>query len=142
MPVFTGQNREQLRQMYLSSWRKYTARQPLQPLEAQVAAVIAEHPEYVPLIESGQALTADYTPEGGGANPFLHMGLHLAIREQVATNRPAGITQIHQELSKRLGTPHTAEHAMLELLAETLWEAQRSGRAPDEQRYLERLRAL
>jgi Domain of unknown function (DUF1841) len=143
MPVFSGQNREQLRQMYRNSWRKYNARQPLEPLEAQVAAVIAEHPEYVPLLESGpQALDADYTPEGGRENPFLHMGLHLAIREQVATDRPAGIADIHQALSRRLGDPHAAEHAMLERLAETLWEAQRSGQAPDEQRYLERLREL
>ena len=143
MPVFAGQNREQLRQMYLEAWRKYTARQPLEPLEAQLAAVIAEHPEYVPLLESGtQALGAEYTPEGGRENPFLHMGLHLAIREQIATDRPPGIAQIHQSLSKRLGDRHAAEHTMLEALAETLWESQRSGRPPDEQRYLERLRAL
>jgi Domain of unknown function (DUF1841) len=143
VPVFTGQSREHLRQMYLDTWRKYTARRPLEPLEAQVAAVMAEHPEYIPLLESGpQALAADYTPERGSENPFLHMGLHLAIREQVATDRPPGIAQIHQSLSQRLGASHTAEHAMLEVLAETLWEAQRSARAPDEQRYLERLRAL
>jgi hypothetical protein len=143
MPVFSGQTREQLRQMYLEAWRKYTARQPLEPLEAQLAAVIAEHPEYVPLLESGpQALTTDYTPEGGRENPFLHMGLHLAIREQVATDRPHGIAQIHQALSKRLSDPHAAEHAMLEVLAEAMWESQRAGRPPDEQRYLERLRAL
>ena len=143
MPVFGGQSREQLRQMYLNAWRKYTARQPLEPLEAQLAAVIAEHPEYVSLLEGGpQALTADYTPESGQANPFLHMGLHLAIREQVATDRPAGIARIHQALSRRLSDPHAAEHAMLEVLAETLWESQRGARAPDEQRYLERLRGL
>jgi hypothetical protein len=70
------------------------------------------------------------------------MGLHLAIREQVATNRPAGIADIHGALSKKLGDAHKAEHAMLEALAETLWEAQRNNRAPDEQAYLERLRAL
>jgi len=143
MPVFSSQNREQLRQMYLDAWRKYTARQPLEPLEAQLAAVIAEHSEYVPLLESGrQALTTDYTPEASRENPFLHMGLHLAIREQVATDRPPGIAQIHHALSQRLGDPHTAEHAILEVLAETLWESQRAGRPPDEQRYLERLRAL
>ncbi len=143
MPVFSGQNREQLRQLYLDAWRKYSARQPLEPLEAQLAAVIAEHPEYIPLLESGpEALAADYTPEGGQANPFLHMGLHLAIREQVATDRPAGIARIHQALSRRLPDPHAAEYAMLEVLAETLWESQRAGRVPDEQRYIERLRAL
>jgi len=143
MAVFSGQNRDQLRRMYLDTWRKFTNRQPLEPLEAQVAAVIAEHPEYVRWLESGdEALAAEFTPEGGRQNPFLHMGLHLAIREQVATNRPQGIAAVHDTLSKRMGDGHAAEHAMLEPLAEALWEAQRSGRAPDEQAYLEKLRKL
>ncbi len=142
MPVFAQQNREQLRQMYLQAWRKFSERQPLEPLEAQIAAVIAEHREYLPLLQSPAALAADFTPEGGEQNPFLHMGLHLAIREQVATDRPAGIARIHRELTRRLGDAHAAEHAMLERLAEALWEAQRAGRMPDEGRYLERLQSL
>src|SRR5690348_13117379 len=143
MPIFAGQNREQMRRMYLEAWRKFSARAPLEPLEGQLAAVIAEHPEYIAWLESGEsALGAEFTPEGGRENPFLHMGLHLAIREQVATNRPAGITDIHQKLSARLGGAHAAEHAMLVPLGETLWEAQRQGRMPDEQAYLERLKKL
>jgi len=142
MPVFAQQSREQLRQMYLSAWSKYRAQQPLEPLEAQIAALIAEHPEYVPLLESPEALGAEFTPEGGRQNPFLHLGLHLAVREQVATDRPAGIAAVHRDLTARLGDAHAAEHAMLERLAETLWDAQRAGRMPDEQRYLERLRLL
>jgi len=143
MAVFAGQNRDQLRRMYLDTWRKFTARAALEPLEAQVAAVIAEHPEYVQWLEAGEAaLAAEFTPESGRQNPFLHMGLHLAIREQAATNRPQGIASIHATLSKRMGSAHAAEHAMLELLAETLWEAQRNGRPPDEQAYLEKLRKL
>ena len=142
MPIFAQQNREQLRQMYLQAWRKYSEQQPLEPLEAQIAAVIAEHREYLPLLQSAAALEADFSPEGGQQNPFLHMGLHLAIREQVATDRPAGIAAIHRELSGRLGDAHEAEHAMLERLAEALWEAQRAGRMPDEQHYLDQLRLL
>lgn len=143
MPVFAGQNREQMRRMYLEAWRKFSARAPLEPLEAQLAAVIAEHPEYVEWLESDtDTLGAEFTPEGGRENPFLHMGLHLAIREQVATNRPAGIAAIHAKLSARFSGAHAAEHAMLEPLAEALWEAQRQGRMPDEQAYLERLRKL
>jgi hypothetical protein len=143
MPVFAGQSRDDLRRMYLEAWRKFSAKQPLEPLEAQLAAVIAEHPEYIGFLESGDtALGADFTPEGGQGNPFLHMGLHLAIREQVATDRPKGIAAIHQKLAARLGDAHAAEHAMLEPLAETIWEAQRSGILPDEQRYLERLKTL
>lgn len=143
MPIFAGQNREQLRRMYLEAWRKFSAGAPLEPLEGQLAAVIAEHPEYIAWLESGEnALGAEFTPEGGRENPFLHMGLHLAIREQVATNRPAGITEIHRKLSARLGGAHAAEHAMLVPLGEALWEAQRQGRVPDEQAYLVHLKKL
>ena len=143
MSLFAEQGREQLRRRYLDAWRKFSAHERLEPLEAQLAAVIAEHPEYVAWLETGErALTADFTPEDGRENPFLHMGLHLAIREQVATDRPRGIASVHAELARRRGGPHQAEHAMIEPLAETLWEAQRSGRVPDEQAYLEWLRRL
>jgi hypothetical protein len=141
--VFAGQSRDQMRRMYLEAWRKFSERKPLEPLEAQIAAVIAEHPEYLAWIEGGDsAVGAEFTPESGRQNPFLHMGLHLAIREQVATDRPQGITQIHRDLAARFGAAHAAEHAMLEPLAEALWEAQRNGRMPDENAYLERLRRL
>jgi hypothetical protein len=143
MPFFSGQSREQMRRMYIEAWRKFSAGAPLQPLEAQLAVVVSEHPEYIGWLESGdEALHTEFPPEAGGENPFLHMGLHLAIREQVATDRPHGIAEVHKTLTQRLGSIHAAEHAMLERLAETMWEAQRSGRAPDEQAYLERLRSL
>jgi len=143
MPIFANQSREQLRQMYLASWRKFRAQEPLQPLEGQVAAVIAEHPEYIAWLETGQeVLAADFTPEGGRENPFLHMGLHLAIREQLSTNRPLGFAALHRRLSEHYGNAHEAEHALLAPLAETLAEAQRDGRAPDESEYLRKVEAL
>jgi hypothetical protein len=136
-----GQDRNELRKMYVDAWNKHLAGQPLAPLEALIAAVIAEHPEYHDAV-SGEDLERDYTPEGGQTNPFLHMGLHLGIREQVATDRPSGIAKIYATLAARDGDPHAAEHRMIECLAETLWEAQSANRAPDEALYLERLRRL
>ena len=143
MPVFHDQSREQLRRMYVESWRKQQAGEPLQPLEAQVARVIAEHPEYHAMLDAGEAtLAAEFLPEAGVENPFLHLGMHLAIREQVATDRPAGIAAAHAQLIRRLGSVHAAEHGMLEILGEALWSAQRSGTAPDEDAYLERIQRL
>jgi hypothetical protein len=143
MPFFHDQDRDGLRRHYLEAWRKYRAGTPLEPLEHQLVAVIGQHPEYQPLVESGPAaLERDYAPESGMPNPFLHLGLHLAIREQVATDRPAGIAAVHRELSRRLGDVHEAEHRMLERLGEALWLSQRSGRPPDEAAYLESLRRL
>ena len=136
-----GQDRHELRKMYADAWQKHVDGQPMSPLESLIAGVVAQHPEYQAVLTGGD-LDKDYTPEGGQTNPFLHMGLHLGIREQVATDRPPGIAKIYQELAARAGDPHAAEHRMIDCLAETLWEAQSANRAPDEALYLERLRRL
>lgn len=139
---FANATREELRRRYVEAWRRHRDGLPLEPLDAQVADVIALHPEYHPLLEAPDALTRDFAVEAGGINPFLHMGLHLGVREQVATNRPSGIAQVHQRLARRLGSPHEAEHRMVDVLAETMWDSQRNGRPPDEAVYLDRLRRL
>ena len=136
-----GQDRTELRKMYVEAWRKQCEGLPLSPLESQIAAVVEWHPEYHGEVTT-KSLDHDYTPDGGRSNPFLHMGLHLGIREQISTDRPAGIARIHETLASASGDPHLAEHQMIECLAETLWESQSQGVAPDERKYLERLRRL
>ena len=141
MPFFHEMGRDRLRALYAEAWRRHRERLPLEPLHAQIAAVIELHPEYHAVIGPGsEALERDYTPESGNTNPFLHMGLHLAIREQVGTDRPAGIGAVHGELTRRLGDRHAAEHRMIECLAEALWQSQRTGQPPDEAAYLAALR--
>lgn len=143
MPLFHDLRREPLRRRYLDAWRKYREQRPLEPLEAEIAAVIADHPQYVEWLETAEEVVhAEFMPEGGRENPFLHLALHLAVREQAATNRPRGTARIHANLADRLGNAHAAEHAMMECLGETLWEAQRSGAAPDEEHYRQRLEQL
>ena len=143
MPFFHDQDRGALRRSYADAWRKRRESMPMEPLEHQLAAVIEQHPEYQSFLENDpDAMARDFTPEGGQANPFLHMGLHLAIREQVGTNRPAGIASIHSDLCRRLGDQHEAEHRMIECLAEALWQSQRTGLPPDEPAYLDALRRL
>ncbi len=140
--MFASLSRDELRNLYRAAWRKFRTQQTLTPLDKQIVAVISEHPEYHVIIESAAADLANYSPRTGQLNPWLHMGLHLAIREQVATNRPHGIADVHEKMAARLGDAHEAEHKMLESLAEALWEAQRGGKAPDENSYLERLQRL
>ena len=136
-----GSDRNELRQMYVDAWQKYCAGELMSPLESQIAQVIQDHPEYQPAMKAG-TLDESYTPEGGQTNPFLHMGLHLALRDQLATNRPAGIADVFDSLQNKIGDRHTAEHQAPDCLAETLWVAQNNNTAPDEQAYLESLRRL
>ncbi len=131
-----GNDRDSMRRYYLQAWQKFQQKQPMDALEQQVAQVIAEHPEYHALLTHPErAVQRDYLPENGDTNPFLHMGLHLGIREQAATNRPTGMQALYQQMLQKYGA-HDAEHQMMECLAESIWLAQRNQTAPDEIAYL------
>jgi len=139
--MFTN-DRKQIRQFYFQSWQKHLKQQRLDGLEQQIVDVILAHPEYQPIFgHPEQYDDKDFFAELGESNPFLHLGLHLSIREQIATNRPVGIQSIHETLLKKMDT-HDAEHLMIETLAEQLWQAQRKNVMPDESEYLENLREL
>ncbi len=134
-----GTDRNQLRQMYKTAWEKSLQKQSMSALEIQIADVIREHPEYHNFVTQ---LEQDFLPELGQTNPFLHMGLHLGLREQISTNRPAGISEIYQQLIQQFASPHEAEHRMIDCLAEAMWSSQQNNLPPDEARYLNCLKQL
>ena len=137
MSLFDTHTREQLRRSYADAWSKHAARAPLTELEAAIVGVIDAHREYQALVSDRDAAVS-FEPGAtlGAENPFLHMGLHLAVRDQLSVDRPPGVCELHRLLQVRCGGPHGAEHALMEALGETLWQAQRDGQIPDESRYL------
>lgn len=64
------------------------------------------------------------------------MGMHIALREQVGTDRPQGIASITRSLLLKYQDGHTVEHLMFECLGEALWTAQRNKTQPDDAAYL------
>ncbi len=132
-----SQDRDSMRLVILDTWRKAREGKPLEPLERQIVQVVEGHPEYHRLLENPQAaVSREFSPEDGQTNPFLHLGLHLAVLEQVASDRPPGIRALHQRVAASADTAHDAEHQIMECLAQGLWDAQRQGRPPDERDYL------
>jgi hypothetical protein len=143
--LFDSASRDKLRQAYAEAWNKHCAGSLLTPLEAIIVDVIGWHPEYqFAVSESGAALEFEPWAGEGNApeNPFLHMALHIAVREQLSIDRPPGVRDIHRRLEARYGDRHRADHMMMEALAETLWNAQRTGLPPDEAVYIGLARAL
>lgn len=137
-----GSDRTQMRRFLGQVWRKKKTGAALEPLERLIAAVIAQHPEYQPLLEGiEKALDQDFDRESGASNPFLHLGMHIAIQEQLTSDRPSGILAVYQTLCRRCGDAHRAEHQMMDVLGEILWLAQRDKRAPDEELYLQKLKS-
>lgn len=135
-----GQDRDELRRSYAAAWAKAQANQPMNALEQQIATVVAEHPEYQTIVAAqGSTPTPDNTDV---SNAFLHLGLHLAIREQIATDRPSGLRQAFAALARQSGDVHRAEHQCADVLARIMWDAQQSGVAPDEALYLSSVKRL
>jgi uncharacterized protein YjbI with pentapeptide repeats len=91
------------------------------------------------LTHTEAAQAQDYSPERGQTNPFLHLSMHLAISEQLSIDQPPGIRAAHERLAARLGSTHEAQHAIMDCLGETIWEAQRTGTPPDTDAYLQRI---
>lgn len=130
--------RDQARQMFFDTWRKYRAGEPLSGIETLVIDVVLQHPEYHATLEqSDRYLDRDFPPEQGETNPFLHLGMHLAIAEQLSIGQPFGLTERYEKLLARYADAHAAQHQVMDCLAEMVWQAQRSGTPPDPRIYLE-----
>ena len=131
-------SRDEARQFFFDTWRKYHAGETLSDLEKVALRVISLHPEYHALLDDRERhLEHDYTPQDGSLNPFLHLSLHLAIEEQLSIDQPPGIRAHFERIAFATGSEHDAKHALLECLGETIWHAQRTGSAPDEMIYFE-----
>lgn len=134
-------SREQARRFFIEAWRKRRQRQLLSPLEDLAAHLVALHPEYHAVLEEGEAAVwREWTPQEGQSNPFLHLALHLAVEEQLSIDQPPGLRAAFSALLARSDDRHAALHAVIECLAATLWQAQKSQCPPDGEAYLECVR--
>ena len=103
------QNRDEIRQVYLTVWQKLQQGKILEPMESVIADIIQLHPEYHAFLGQGpSAHQQEFNPESGNSNPFLHMGMHIALREQTSTDRPAGIQKIRRQHDRH--AKHQGKH--------------------------------
>lgn len=140
--VIFGQQRDQLRRVFIDVWHKHRAGAQLEPMERTIASVIAAHPQYHGILAEPTSVFRDFPFEGQETNPFLHMAMHIAIVEQITSDRPTGIRASYDALRAGIHHTHELEHAMMECLAGCLRDAQELNQSPDEQSYLACIRRL
>lgn len=131
-------DRNAYREVYHQAWLKHLQGKPLDQLEIELVEILKNHPEYHELVAHKVKLE-DYELE---ENPFIHMSLHQAVRDQIKTDRPAGIRKAYQDIILTMRNQHAVEHLFIQCLAQLLWEAQKTGMPPDEVTYLEKINAL
>ncbi len=131
-------DRQDVRQFFIDTWRQYRQQLPLDGIAVIALPILLAHPEYHPLMErQDAALTRDYPPEFGQTNPFLHLSLHLALTEQLSVDQPVGVRAAFERLLDHHRESHLAQHAMMDCLAEMIWQAQRHATTYDPAIYFE-----
>ncbi|MEW6330534.1 MAG: DUF1841 family protein [Pseudomonadota bacterium] len=141
--MLAGLDRGQTREVFFRAWRAHREGRPLEGVEKLIVQVALRHPEYHPVLEQSEtARERDYFPEAGETNPFLHLGMHIAIEEQLSIDQPAGIRDQYRRLLSRYPDEHAVQHRMMECLGEMLWQAGRQATAPQQTVYLDCLRRL
>ncbi|MDX8408569.1 MAG: DUF1841 family protein [Mariprofundales bacterium] len=139
-------SRDQLRahrKVLWLAWSRAQSGLPINALEQRIVEVIAMHPEYHPMFVDEESFVDQDQHADDGLNPYLHLSLHLALEEQLATSQPPAIVHALQNMMYSKGFDrHQALHQLLEILAETVHQAQRSGGEPDVLVYQQRLEAL
>lgn len=136
----SGGDRSEIRRYFAATWKKYRDGGSLSSLEHIIATTVGQHPEYQSLLtDERTAVSAEFGPEE--TNPFLHMGMHIAMQEQLGADRPRGIRDMYQRIAARFGDAHTAEHRMMDCLGQVLQDAQ-PGQEPDQTSYLDCLNRL
>jgi len=133
------QDRKKQREFLAKSWQKYTSNKPLEPLEEQLVSIIKIHPEYHNLVGN---IDSEYFPEQGEVNPFLHINLHLALRNQLSINQPKGIREAHQKRTNQYKDHHIVEHLMMECIAEMIYLSQKSNTTMNQESFLNCLTSL
>jgi hypothetical protein len=132
---------DDVRRFFCEVYRKHRASEILTPIEAIALDWVAQHPEHHDTLSDVEAaLGRDYSVEGGQANPFLHLSMHLSIAEQLSIDQPPGIRAACRNLAQRLDSEHEAHHQVMECLGQMIWASQRSGLPPDTSAYVDCVR--
>jgi len=128
-------DRNAYRQYFFMLWQKYQKKLPLEAAETQLLDIKLQHPEYHLFLENPkQFANQDFALE---ENPFFHMSLHLAVREQIATQRPVGIEAVFERLMSTHNDRLQVEHLMMERLIYFMQTGQQN-----DQEYLQALKDL
>lgn len=125
--MYNNLQQNDVRIFFFEVYDKYIKQQPLFGIELIALEVMQQHQEYIPIIkQKDKYLNYQWLPESGETNPFLHMSMHISIKEQVSINQPIGIVNYYNQLLHKYQEQMVVEHHIMDCLAEMIWYAQKN----------------
>ncbi|MDH3376311.1 MAG: DUF1841 family protein [Gammaproteobacteria bacterium] len=138
-----GSDRQQMRRVFFDAWKKFRNNEPLVGVEPLIVAVAQQHPEYHAVLDNSERHSQrDYYSELGDSNPFLHMGMHITLLEQIQMDTPKGIRSCFRQLQANGDDEHQAQHRMMVCLNAYISRIQIDGAAAGADDYLSCLQSL
>ena len=119
------------REIFYNVWSRYQEGCQLTPFETSVLDVLLKYPNYINDLGRDKAYDIE-------CNPYFIMGICLAVRDQIKTNRPFGIREWYTEKCHLMGSEAT-EELMMTVLKESVLQAYGSNELPCETLYLKKL---
>lgn len=121
------------RQMFVTTWAKFQENKALSQQEQTVLQAILKYPQYHSL------LAIDNTFSSLDDNPFFVMGLHLALWDQLRTNRPEGIKTLYEQALCQWKSVDVVEEKMMSVLKALILSHYPQGAAPSDIKYLTKM---
>lgn len=138
----TVDRRALARIFWCDAFRRLSEMPPdLSPNAAAAVEIVGLHPELHGELDDPDAAVSRRFGDRE-SNPFLHLALHLSVREQVQSDFPQGVRSLYERLKLVLGDEHIAEHRLMDCTSRVMARALREGRSLDPIRYLNDLRKL
>lgn len=119
------------RQHFYHAWQKHLRGYALSEFEHRIVEVLLNYPEYT------KALSPDSIDVDNGENPYLILGAHMEVKDQLRLDRPRGIKKLVDSSSKGGAF---VESLMVELMVYTLKSAYINKTPPSYEQYLRELR--
>lgn len=135
--------RTDLRRRFVDVARRLESGHPLDAADVHIAVVLVDHPDARRRLAgiAGEETVLDEPALEGTDSPFfLHLALHVALREQAAADLPPGMRRLHAAYVAWAGGDRVrAEHRMLPILEEALRRSLEQPGGDDPRAYLEAL---
>lgn len=125
-------DRNQSRDIFFKAWHKHKLGAETQEIEKLIIQVLLQHPEYHQLLSDAPAnRDREFSNELGIVNPFLHMGMHLTIIDQITIDNPVGMRYCYQKLVQKYADEYLSQDNMMDCLSDWLITIQ-TANTPDQ----------
>ena len=124
-------------EIFLNIWRKRDERHNMNEEERHFLKAMEDHPE-MEKIWNSNSIYENLNRENE-ENPFAHIAFHTIIRNQIERNDPPIVNEAYKKLIAKGANEHEAEHHLMVIMADEIFNMIKEQRMFDEAKYKDRI---